>query len=111
MNATRRYVLQLLIVGAAATLIGIALFAPPQPAYAFALGVFAFFAVVFYFTLLLREHTESRLNSSARQSAGTRVASSSFLAQGAVACLGHGHWFGRPALVSSSAQLRRLSVR
>jgi hypothetical protein len=63
-----RYVLQLLLVGAAAILSGIALFVPPQPAYAFALGVFAFFAVLFYFTLLLREHTESRLNPARRVS-------------------------------------------
>jgi len=59
-----RYALQLLLVGAAVVLGGIVVFVAPQPAYGFAFGVLAFFAVLFFLTLLLREHTESRLNPS-----------------------------------------------
>ena len=97
-----RYFLQLLVVGAAATLIGIALFAPPQPAYAFALGVFAFFAVVFYLTLLLRA-TESRLDPARRVS--PRVLGGFFL------LLGTGGLWLAWAMATGSAAPRSFVLR
>lgn len=67
MRHVRRF-LQCLLISAGLVLIGMALYLPSRPAYDFALAALAFFAFLFFLTLLLREHTESRLNPAFRAS-------------------------------------------